>query len=102
MEEMTRPPFRRTVFICCNEREEGENACANRGSRDLQKELKAFVKERGLQKKIRISRAMCLGICDIGPNIFIQPENVWLNDVQKDDLPFLIDKWITPIEKEEA
>ena len=98
MDEMPQPAYLRTIFICCNEREPGEAACANRGSRDLQKALKQYVKENGLREKIRITRSLCLGLCSEGPNICIQPENVWYNHVNNEDIPKIIENWIKSIE----
>ena len=102
MKPMPSPPYRRTIFVCCNERDPGEAACANRGSRELQKKLKEYVKERGLQGKIRVTRSLCFGLCAVGPNICAQPENVWYNDVREQDLPNLIREWIDPLAADRA
>ena len=66
MEEMEQPPYGRTIFVCCNEREPGEAACANRGSRELREQLKQYVKEKGLKAKIRVTRSLCLDLCAQG------------------------------------
>lgn len=90
MEKMTKPPYQKVIFVCCNERKPGEDACANRGSGTLQKKLKEYTKSKGLQGKIRVSRAMCFGLCSIGPNICVQPENIWYNGVKEEDLDKII------------
>lgn len=88
-------PYERVIFVCCNEREPGEDACANRGSAALQKELKAIVKDKGLKGRIRVSRAMCFGLCSEGPNICVMPDNVWYRGVGPTDLPAIIAKHVT-------
>lgn len=98
MNEMPKPPYRRTIFVCCNEREPGEAACANRGSKELQKKLKEAVEQKGLKGNIRVSRALCFGLCSVGPNVCVMPENVWVNGVSEADLPAFIDRWINPEE----
>ena len=94
----TRPsPYERVIFVCCNEREPGEDACANRGSAQLQKDLKAMVKDKGLKGRVRVSRAMCFGLCSEGPNICVMPDNVWYNHVAPADLPAIVAKHVDPL-----
>lgn len=91
-------PYERVILVCCNEREPGEAACANRGSAEIQKQLKAYAKEKGISKRCRVSRAMCLGICEEGPNVCVMPENVWLTGVTVGDVPAIIGKYLKPLE----
>ncbi len=94
MEEFPKPPFERILFVCCNEREPGEDACANRGSAELQKKLKDYMKSKDLKGRCRISRAMCLGQCAVGPNVCVYPENVWYHHVTEKDLGEIQRRWI--------
>lgn len=100
MNASPRPPYRRVIFLCVNERAPGEDACGNRGSAALQKELKEYVKANRLQDRIRICRTLCFALCAEGPNLAIQPDNVWLKGVQREDLPEIIRKWIDPLKDE--
>lgn len=97
MERPGRPPFERLILVCCNEREPGEAACANRGSAELQKRLKAHMKSKGLQGRVRVSRSLCLGACALGPNVCIMPENAWYHGVTAADLEALQREWIDPL-----
>lgn len=90
-------PYERVIFVCCNEREPGEDACANRGSAQLQKDLKAMVKDRGLKGRVRVSRAMCFGLCSEGPNICVMPDNVWYRGVTSADLPAIIERHVSTL-----
>ncbi len=91
-------PYERIIFVCCNEREPGEDACANRGSVEIQKRLKAYTKEKGIGKKCRVSRAMCFGLCSEGPNVCVMPDNVWIRGVKPEDVPGIVEKYIKPLE----
>lgn len=91
-------PYERILFVCCNEREPGEDACANRGAAQLQKDLKAMVKDKGLKGRVRVSRAMCFGLCAEGPNVCVMPDNTWYHHVGPADLPAIIAKHVTPLE----
>jgi (2Fe-2S) ferredoxin len=95
--EIRPPPYERTIFVCCNEREPGEDACANRGSAALQKELKAMVKDRGFKGRVRVSRSMCFGLCAEGPNICIMPDNIWYRNVSRADLSAIMAKHVEPL-----
>ena len=97
MNRSQKPPYLRTIFVCCNQRDPKEAACALRGSEELRDLLKKAVEERGLKGVIRVSKAMCLGLCSAGPNICVFPENAWYTHVSKADLPVLITQWIDPL-----
>jgi (2Fe-2S) ferredoxin len=94
MTEMQPAPYERIILVCCNQREPGEAACANRGSVELQKKLKEAVKSKGLQGRCRVSKSLCLGLCDVGPNLCVMPENVWHTGVTEGDLEEIRKKWI--------
>ncbi|MBI2931611.1 MAG: (2Fe-2S) ferredoxin domain-containing protein [Planctomycetes bacterium] len=98
MREMPRAPYERTLFVCCNEREPGQDACANRGSAEIQKRLKEIVKSKGLQGRLRVSRAMCLGLCSVGPNLCVMPDNVWYTHVTLEDVPAIVERHVAPLE----
>lgn len=100
MKEMTSKPYERILFVCCNERPAGEDACGNRGSAELQKKLKEYMKSRNLKGRVRVSRAMCFGLCAVGPNVCVMPENVWYQGVQPQDLAEIQRLWIDPLSKD--
>jgi (2Fe-2S) ferredoxin len=94
MEEMQPAPYERIILVCCNQRESGEAACANRGSAELQKKLKEIVNSKNLKGRCRVSKSLCLGLCDVGPNLCVMPENVWYTGVTEKDLGEIRKKWI--------
>ena len=94
MDELTKKPFERVIFVCCNERQPGEDACANRGSAELQKKLKDHLKAKNLQGRARVARSLCLGLCAQGPNLCVMPENVWYSRVSEQDLEEIKKKWL--------
>jgi (2Fe-2S) ferredoxin len=98
MEEMTKRPYERIILVCANQRDAGEAACANRGSAEFQKHLKDYMKSKGI-KGLRVSRSLCLGLCEQGPNICVMPENVWYTGVAQKDLDEIKSKWIDPLAK---
>lgn len=83
-------PYRKIVFICVNEREPGQAACGNRGSATIAEQAKEWVRVRGLKGRVRVSRTRCLGLCSVGPNLCIYPDDVWYNDVHPEDLESIL------------
>lgn len=84
--------FKHHVFICCNQREAGEQCCNALGGSDAF----AYAKDRiGALKlkgkgKVRINKAGCLDRCDDGPVLVVYPEAVWYTYVDKDDVEEII------------
>jgi len=70
--------------VCCNQKDPGEASCANRGSGEYQKQLKEYMKSKGV-RGMRVSRSLCWPL-RAGPNICVMPENVWYTGVTPKDL----------------
>lgn len=92
-------PYEKLISVCTNFREEGD-CCAKRGGKEIADALKERVKKAGLNRKIRVSRSGCLGLCDQGPNIAVYPDGgpggTWYRRVGPEDVPVIIDKHVSP------
>lgn len=82
--------YRRLILVCINERQEGEAACAQRGSSEIHRRIKEAVKARGLSRVIRVTRSRCLGQCQKGPTVAIYPENRWYGSVSLKDVETIL------------
>lgn len=71
--------YKKHVFICTNQKEDGKTCCANSGGKPYFSYLKTRLKELNMHGpgKIRISQSGCLGRCDLGPCLAIYPEGIW-------------------------
>jgi len=83
---MPRPE--RQVLVCVNQRPAGHprGSCAEKGSQQLFDQLKALLRERGLDGKVMLNRTYCLKHCSRGPTLAVQPDNVWYAGVAPSDL----------------
>ena len=93
---MEKPPFpyQKIIFVCTNVRE-GDAICCSRGGSELIRDaLKRYVKENGLNGKVRVSQSGCMDLCSQGPNLMIFPDGVWYKDVRLEDVPAIIQKHI--------
>lgn len=86
MTRSNRAPYEKIVFVCCNQREPGRDSCGPRGAEALLERRKRAIRENGLYSRVRVSRALCRGLCSIGPNLTIQPDNIGFHGVTEQDL----------------
>ena len=87
--EISRSAFEKYIFVCENERESG--SCCGAPGTKIREELKRLVKEKGFSRKIRVSRAGCLDVCEEGPNVLLMPDNVWFKKVTSRDIEKIIE-----------
>ncbi|PIQ86202.1 MAG: ferredoxin [Candidatus Omnitrophica bacterium CG11_big_fil_rev_8_21_14_0_20_45_26] len=87
--EISQPAFEKYIFVCENERPDGR--CCGRLGSEIRDLLKQIVRERGLARKIRVSRTGCLDVCQQGPNVLIMPDNIWYKQVTIHDVNRILD-----------
>jgi (2Fe-2S) ferredoxin len=92
--EQSQPEFEKYVFVCVNERPPEERVSCGGAfcGKQLAAQLKQAVKDAGVADRIRVSKSMCLDVCEEGPNILIYPDNIWLNHVELADIPAILEK----------
>ena len=87
------PKPERHVLVCTNERpaDSPKGSCAAKGSLALYDQLKGMTKERGLGKRVIVSKASCLKHCSRGITLAVYPDNVWYAGVTPADLAEICD-----------
>ena len=91
------PKFEKHIFICTNQRPEGNprGCCNPSGEGELQRVFKAKLSERGIpNSRVRANKAGCLDQCEIGPTVVVYPEAVWYGHVTPADVDEIIDSHI--------
>ena len=81
------------LFVCQNVRPEGNPrpSCGRSGSYEVYQALKDELGRRGLAKTIaRACTSSCLDMCDEGPIVNVQPENIFYRNVKVQDVPALV------------
>lgn len=84
--------FKHHLFFCCNQREGGQDSCNAHGASAAfawTKDRVAALKLSG-PGQVRVSRAGCLGRCEIAPALVVYPEAVWYSYRNNDDLEAII------------
>ncbi|MEW6441988.1 MAG: FAD-dependent oxidoreductase [bacterium] len=78
--------YRANVLIC------GGTGCTASGSEHVQKALQEEIVRRGLENEVRVIQTGCRGFCAMGPVIMVYPEGIFYCQVQKDDVPILVEE----------
>jgi len=87
------PHRERYLFVCINRRPDGhpKGSCAQKGSEEIARKLKAALVSRGAAARIRTCTASCLDLCEIGASIVQEPEHVAYGRVTLDDVDEIAD-----------
>jgi len=95
--------FERHIFICINKgTAEKPKGCGLEESEEIQKALKAKVKELGLNKQVRVNKSGCLGACAWGITAVVYPEQVWYGGIKIDDIDEILNEHLikgNPVER---
>lgn len=86
--------FKRHVFFCLNERNNGESCCAQHSAQDAFEHCKKRVRDLGLAGpgQVRVNKAGCLDRCSAGPLAVVYPEGVWYTYVDRADIDEIVEK----------
>jgi (2Fe-2S) ferredoxin len=98
------PYFKRHVFFCLNQRDQGNASCMQHPAQAAFDHCKAAVKAAGLSGAggIRVNRAGCLDRCSQGPVMVVYPEGVWYTYVDIDDIDEIVESHLLndqPVER---
>jgi (2Fe-2S) ferredoxin len=82
------PHRQRYLFVCTNRRPDDnpKGSCAQKGSEEIVKKLKAALVAKGAAARVRACTASCLDLCEIGASIVQEPEHVAYGRVTLDDV----------------
>lgn len=68
----------RLVLLC------NGDSCSERGADNVTLTLRRALAAAGLDPRVHTARTRCLGRCDDGCTVVVQPDNVWYRDVTPD------------------
>ncbi|MFV1984467.1 MAG: ferredoxin [Thiohalomonadales bacterium] len=88
--------YKRHLFFCTNQREDGSTCCANLGGQLMRDYAKKRSKELGLtgKGKIRMNSAGCMDRCTEGPVLVVYPDGVWYTYIDEEDIDEIIEKHV--------
>lgn len=84
--------YRKHVFFCLNQRDNGKKCCQDVGAQDYWAYAKQKIRDLKLKAEIRINQSGCLGRCALGPSIVVYPEGVWYTYQSYEDIDTIIEQ----------
>jgi (2Fe-2S) ferredoxin len=87
------PHRERYLFVCTNRRPDDhpKGSCAQKGSEEIAKKLKAALLARGTAGRVRACTSSCLDLCETGVSILQEPEHVAYGHVTLEDVDAIAD-----------
>ncbi len=85
--------YERHIFFCLNQRDNGENCCAQHKAQAAFDRCKSQSKALGLlgPGKVRVNKAGCLDRCAAGPVAVVYPEGTWYSYVDANDVDEIVE-----------
>lgn len=85
--------FKRHIFFCLNQRDNGENCCADHRAQAGFERCKARAKAEKLNGPggVRVNKAGCMDRCAGGPVAVVYPEAVWYTYVDESDIDEIVE-----------
>ncbi len=86
--------FKRHIFFCLNQRDNGEDCCADHNAKAGFDHCKSRVKAEKLAGPggVRVNKAGCMDRCAGGPVAVVYPEAVWYTYVDRADIDEIIEE----------
>ena len=76
--------YRAHVLVC------GGTGCTSSGSAKLIERFEDQIREKGLDKEIKVVRTGCFGLCEAGPVVIIYPEGTFYSRVKVEDVDEIV------------
>ena len=85
--------FKRHIFFCLNQRDKGEDSCANHNAQAGFDRCKSRAKAEKLNGPggVRVNKAGCMDRCAGRPVAVVYPEAVWYTYVDNDDIDEIVE-----------
>ena len=76
--------YRSHVLVC------GGTGCSSSGSAKLIERFEEQLKEKGLDKEVKVVRTGCFGLCEAGPVVIVYPEGTFYSRVKEEDVDEIV------------
>ncbi len=76
--------YRAHVLVC------GGTGCTSSGSAKLIERFEEQLREKGLEKEVKVVRTGCFGLCEAGPVVIVYPEGTFYSRVKVEDVDEIV------------
>jgi (2Fe-2S) ferredoxin len=86
--------YRRHIFFCTNQRDDGSPCCQNHDAKAMRNYAKQRVKQLGIAGPggVRVNTSGCLDRCSEGPIAVVYPEAVWYSYDDLEDIDEIVEE----------
>src|SRR5690554_8168246 len=74
------------VLVC------GGTGCTSSGSQKVIEAFEKHLKDKGIDKEVKVVQTGCFGLCELGPVVIVYPEGVFYSRVEVSDIPELVEE----------
>ncbi|MGF7060621.1 NADH-quinone oxidoreductase subunit NuoF [Brassicibacter mesophilus] len=78
--------YRAHVLIC------GGTGCTSSNSDKIQKQFEASLKEKELDKEVKVVRTGCFGLCEAGPIVIVYPEGAFYSHIKIENVDEIVEE----------
>ena len=75
----------RAHVLCC-----GGTDCTASGSAQIKERFEQLIKEKGLEKEIKVISTGCFGLCEDGPVVVVYPDGTCYSHVKPEDVAEIV------------
>ena len=75
----------RRVFI-----DIGGLTCPKKGSKEIMQAFIRSIRRAGLEDQVEVVARGCFGLCNIAPNLYIEPDGIWYSRFTLKDVPVIV------------
>ena len=90
--KMRKSPYKCHIFVCTKSRGGERKSCGDADAAGIKAALKQAIGDRGWKGSVRVSDSGCLGLCEMGPNILLYPQQIWFSGVGPDHVAAILER----------
>jgi len=83
--DQTAHRFTRRILI-----DVGGQTCPQKGSESVREALLLAIRKAGLEEQVEVVSRGCFGLCNLAPNLYIEPDGVWYSRFTVKDVPAIV------------
>lgn len=70
----------------------GGLTCPKKGAGKVREAFERWIKRFGLEGEVEVVPRGCFGLCNLAPNLYIEPEGIWYSRFTTRDVPIIVKK----------
>ncbi len=70
----------------------GGLTCPKKGAKEVMEALIRSIRKAGLETEVEVIPRGCFGLCNLAPNLYIEPEGIWYSRFTTRDVPIIVRK----------